>query len=47
MLLVYEYQPDTDRVVILTVQDARSSSAATSALPGPDIRRSYVCAPEP
>ena len=31
MLLVYEYHPDTDRVVILTIQDARSSSAATSA----------------
>ncbi len=31
MLLVYEYHPDTDRVVNLTVQDARSSSAATSA----------------
>jgi plasmid stabilization system protein ParE len=31
MLLVYEYHPETDRVVILTVQDARSSSAATSA----------------
>ena len=31
MLLVYEHYPDTDRVVILTVQDARSSSAATSA----------------
>lgn len=31
MLLVYEYHPDTDRVVILTIQDARSSSAATGA----------------
>ena len=35
MLLVYGYHPDTDRVVILTVQDARSSSAATSAWPDP------------
>lgn len=31
MLLVYAYHPDTDRVVIPTAQDARSSSAATSA----------------
>ena len=31
MPLVYEYHPDTDRAVILTIQDARSSSAATSA----------------
>ena len=30
LLLVYEYHPDTDRVMILTVQDARSSSAANS-----------------
>lgn len=30
MLLVYEYIEDEDRVVVLTVQDARSSSAATS-----------------
>lgn len=30
MLLVYEYDPTVDRVVILTIQDARSSSAATS-----------------
>ena len=30
MLLVYEYDETADRVVILTIQDARSSSAATS-----------------
>lgn len=30
MLLVHEYDEATDRVVVLTVQDARSSSAATS-----------------
>ncbi|MDX1659937.1 MAG: type II toxin-antitoxin system RelE/ParE family toxin [Nitriliruptorales bacterium] len=30
MLLVYEYFEDDDRVVVLTIQDARSSSAATS-----------------
>jgi plasmid stabilization system protein ParE len=30
MLLVYEYDEAADRVVILTIQDARSSSAATS-----------------
>ena len=30
MLLIYEYDEDANRVVILTVQDARSSSAATS-----------------
>ena len=30
MPLVYEYDEDADRVVILTIQDARSSSAATS-----------------
>lgn len=30
MLLVYEYDEGADRVVILTIQDARSSSAATS-----------------
>lgn len=29
MLLVYEYRPDEDLVVVLTIQDARSSSAAT------------------
>lgn len=31
MLLVYEYDEGEDRVVILTVKDARSSSAASSA----------------
>lgn len=30
MLLIYEYLEDQDRVVVLTIQDARSSSAATS-----------------
>lgn len=30
MLLVYEYDQDADRVTVLTVQDARSSTAATS-----------------
>lgn len=30
MLLVYEHDEDADRVVVLTIQDARSSSAATS-----------------
>lgn len=30
MLLVYEYDAGAGRVVILTIQDARSSSAATS-----------------
>lgn len=29
MLLVYAYFEDDDRVVVVTVQDARSSSAAT------------------
>lgn len=30
MLIVYEYLENEDRVVILTIQDARSSSALTS-----------------
>lgn len=30
MIFVYDYDPATERVVILTVQDARSSTAATS-----------------
>lgn len=30
MLLVYEHIESEDRVVVLTIQDARSSSAATS-----------------
>ena len=30
MLLVYEYDEDADRVTVLTIQDARSSAAATS-----------------
>ena len=30
MLIVYEYVEAEDRVVILTIQDARSSSAVTS-----------------
>lgn len=29
MLIVYEYDEDADRVVVLTIQDSRSSSAAT------------------
>jgi plasmid stabilization system protein ParE len=29
MLLVYEYDEDVDRVAVLTIQDARSSPAAT------------------
>lgn len=31
MLLVYEYREDEDRVVVVTVQDARSSSAVTGS----------------
>jgi hypothetical protein len=31
MLIVYEYAAEQDRVVILTIQDARSSAAVTSA----------------
>lgn len=30
MLLVYEYDEDADHVTVLTIQDARSSAAATS-----------------
>lgn len=30
MLLVYEYDEDADRVTVLTIQDARTSTAATS-----------------
>lgn len=30
MLLIYEYDPDAERVTVLTVQDARSSAVATS-----------------
>ena len=30
MLMVYEYTPADDRVVVVTIQDARSSTAATS-----------------
>ena len=29
MLLVYEYREEEDRVVVVTIQDARSSSAVT------------------
>lgn len=29
MLVVYEYDEDADRVVVLTIQDSRASSAAT------------------
>ena len=31
MLLVYEHLEDDDRVAVLTIQDARSSTAATSS----------------
>jgi len=31
MLIVYEHRENDDRVIILTIQDARSSRAATSA----------------
>ena len=30
MLLVYRLDPDNDRVVIVTIQNARSSTAATT-----------------
>ena len=30
MLLVYEYDQDNDRATVLTIQDAGSSTAATS-----------------
>lgn len=30
MILVYEYRADADRVPVLTIQDARSSRAATA-----------------
>jgi hypothetical protein len=30
MLIVHEYDENADRVVVLTIQDARSWSAATS-----------------
>ncbi len=33
MLLVYEYHEADDRVVVVTIQDARSSSAATHGQP--------------
>ena len=29
MLIVYEYDEDADRVVVLTIQDSRSKSAST------------------
>lgn len=32
MILVYVYWEDQDRVVVVTVQDARSSTAATAGL---------------
>lgn len=32
MLLIYSYDEDTDRVVVVTIQDARSEVAATSSL---------------
>jgi hypothetical protein len=33
MLLVYDYDEDADRVAVVTIQDARSSRAATSTRP--------------
>lgn len=33
MLLVYRFVPAEDRVVVVTIQDARSSAAATSIEP--------------
>lgn len=30
MLLIYEYLEDDDRIVVVTIQDTRSSSAVTS-----------------
>ena len=31
MIVVYAYEPDRDRVLIVTIQDARSARAATSS----------------
>ena len=31
MLVVYEHQPELDRVDVLTIRDARASTAATSS----------------
>lgn len=33
MLIVYEYDQDAERVVVLTIQDSRSSSTATGRRP--------------
>ncbi len=30
LLVVYQYRPDEDRVVVLAIEDARSSAAVTS-----------------
>jgi plasmid stabilization system protein ParE len=44
MVLVYRYDPDADRVVVITIQDARSASAPTS-LRGWAARRATSCSP--
>lgn len=31
MLLIYSYDADTDRVVVVTIQDARSDASATTS----------------
>jgi len=36
MLIVYAYDESADTVTVVTVQDARTSSAATHDWPGPD-----------
>lgn len=33
MVLVYHYEPERDRVVVVTIQDARSSGAAPTSRP--------------
>jgi hypothetical protein len=33
MLLVYDYDEETDRVAVVTIQDARSARASTSTRP--------------
>jgi len=33
MLLVYHFDEDADRVVVVTIQDARSSAATTASSP--------------
>jgi len=39
MLLAYEYHEADDRVVVVTIQDARSSEAATHDQPNPGDKR--------